>query len=166
MNMTHAQRLILSNQYEIMMKLDPERSSYYKRCQTIVKRGYELQMQELELEFGQISEETCLEVIDTMEMHHAMMVSYENMCQADQDDLSVERLKFIGYCRRDERELADYCCFLLDVDKRFPTLKICCKDMNSEVALRDKYQRMLAVWKECPRQYKLSLQELRNILNA
>jgi uncharacterized protein YfbU (UPF0304 family) len=52
MNMNHAQRLILSNQYEILSKLNPEKADYYHRCKTIVERGYCLQMLELEKEFG------------------------------------------------------------------------------------------------------------------
>ena len=38
--------------------------------------------------------------------------------------------------------------------------------MTSEIGMRDKYQRMLAVWRDCPRHYKLSIQEIRKILNA
>ena len=34
---------------------------------------------ELEKEFGHLTEETCREVIDTLEMHHALKVSYENL---------------------------------------------------------------------------------------
>ena len=48
MNMNHAQRLILSNQYEILTKLNPEKAAYYQRCQTIIERGYCLQLLELE----------------------------------------------------------------------------------------------------------------------
>ena len=32
--------------------------------------------------------------------------------------------------------------------------------------MRDKYQRMLAVWRQCPRQYKLSIQEISKVLAA
>ena len=44
MNMNHAQRLILSNQYEILQKLNPEKAVHYQRCQTIIERGYCLQL--------------------------------------------------------------------------------------------------------------------------
>ena len=75
MNMNHAQRLILSNQYEILQRLNPEKAAYYQRCQTIIERGYCLQLLELEKEFGHLDEATCHEVIDTLEMYHAMQVS-------------------------------------------------------------------------------------------
>ncbi len=47
MEMSNAQRLILSNQYNLMSQLDPSNAAKYKRLQTIVERGYELQMREL-----------------------------------------------------------------------------------------------------------------------
>ena len=68
MNMNHAQRLILSNQYEILQKLNPEKAVHYQRCQTIIERGYCLQLLELEKEFGHLDEATCHEVIDTLEL--------------------------------------------------------------------------------------------------
>lgn len=59
-----------------------------------------------------------------------------------------------------------YVCYLLDVEKRFPDLGKCCAGLNSEIAMHDKYQRMLVEWQACPRQYKLSIQEIRNIVTA
>jgi len=52
------------------------------------------------------------------------------------------------------------------VDKRFPELKCPCDELSSDIAMRDKYQRMLTVWRQCPRQYKLSIQEIRKVLAA
>ncbi len=75
MEMTNAQRLILSNQYKMMTMLDPDNAERYRRLQTIIERGYGLQMRELDREFGQLTEETCRTVIDIMEMYHALHVS-------------------------------------------------------------------------------------------
>lgn len=51
MEMTNAQRLILSNQYKMMTMLDPDNAERYRRLQTIIERGYGLQMRELDREF-------------------------------------------------------------------------------------------------------------------
>ena len=166
MNMNHAQRLILSNQYEILTKLNPEKAAYYRRCQTIIERGYCLQLLELEKEFGHLSEADCREVIDTLEMYHALKVSYENLPASEAQDVAPARLEYIGYSRGHEKELADYVCFLLDVEGRFPELGKRCSALNSELGMRDKYQRMLTQWRDCPRHYKLSIQEIRKVLNA
>ncbi|MGG6835292.1 UNVERIFIED_CONTAM: YfbU family protein, partial [Streptococcus canis] len=42
MEMTNAQRLILSNQYKMMTMLDPTNAERYRRLQTIIERGYGL----------------------------------------------------------------------------------------------------------------------------
>ena len=67
MEMTNAQRLILSNQYKMMTMLDPDNAERYRRLQTIIERGYGLQMRELDRDFGELTEETCRTVIDIME---------------------------------------------------------------------------------------------------
>ncbi len=166
MNMNHVQRMILSNQYEIMSKLNPENSAYFQRCKTIVERGYCLEMLELEKEFGHLTADTCKEILDTLEMHHAMKVSYENLPDIDRAEIAFNRIEFNGYARAYEKELADYVCFILDDEKRFADLDKQGSSLNSEIAMQDKYQRMLTVWRDCPRQYKLSIQEIRNIINA
>jgi uncharacterized protein len=166
MNMNHAQRLILSNQYEILKKLNPEKADYYQRCQTIIEHGYCLQLLDLEKEFGHLDEATCREVIDTLEMYHALKVSYENLLEQEAQEVTPNRLEYIGYSRGHEKELADYVCFLLDVEGRFPELGKRCSSLNSELGMRDKYQRMLTAWRDCPRHYKLSIQEIRKVLNA
>ena len=63
MEMTNAQRLILSNQYKMMTMLDPTNAERYRRLQTIIERGYGLQMRELDREFGELTEETCRTII-------------------------------------------------------------------------------------------------------
>lgn len=75
MEMTNAQRLILSNQYKMMTLLDPDNGDRYRRLQTIVERGFGLQMRELDRDFGELSEEVCRTIINVMEMHHALQVS-------------------------------------------------------------------------------------------
>ena len=74
MEMTNAQRLILSNQYKMMTMLDPANAERYRRLQTIIERGYGLQMRELDREFGELKEETCRTIIDIMEMYHPGLI--------------------------------------------------------------------------------------------
>jgi len=95
MEMTNAQRLILSNQYKMMTMLDPENADRYRRLQTVIERGFGLQMRELDRDFGELSEETCRTVINIMEMHHAMQVSWTNL--KDTQGLDRRRLDFLGF---------------------------------------------------------------------
>ncbi|EOD56665.1 YfbU family protein [Aeromonas molluscorum] len=166
MNMSHTERLILSNQYEILAKLNPEQAAQYQRASTIIEKGYCLQILALEKDFGHLDLATCQEVLDTLELHHALAISWGNLDPANQGEIAASRLRFNGYSRSQEAALADYVCFLLEVDKRFPELDCPCDELSSDIAMREKYQRMLALWRQCPRQYKLSIQEIRNILAA
>ena len=59
MEMTNAQRLILSNQYKMMTMLDPANAERYRRLQTIIERGYGLQMRELDRHYGDVSCVAC-----------------------------------------------------------------------------------------------------------
>ena len=92
MEMTNAQRLILSNQYKMMTLLDPDNGDRYRRLQTIVERGFGLQMRELDRDFGELSEEVCRTIINVMEMHHALQVSWGNL--KEKQDLDERRLAF------------------------------------------------------------------------
>ncbi|WP_242550054.1 YfbU family protein, partial [Pantoea agglomerans] len=47
MEMTHAQRLILTNQYKMMAMLEPENAERFRRYQTIIERGYLPQLEAL-----------------------------------------------------------------------------------------------------------------------
>ena len=65
--MTHATNAsILSNQYKMMtmmwILITLER---YRRYQTIIERGYGLQLRELDRDFDEMSEETCRTIIRT-----------------------------------------------------------------------------------------------------
>ena len=106
MEMTHAQRLILTNQYKIMAMLEPENAERFRRYQTIIERGYALQMRELDKEFGELSEATCRTVIDIMEMHHALHVSWSNLKEKSQTD--ERRLAFLGFDAATEARLLGY----------------------------------------------------------
>lgn len=166
MEMTNAQRLILSNQYVLMSQLDPANADQYKRLQTIIERGYELQMTELNKEFGAISEAQCREVIDVMEMYHAMQESYKMLDSKLSSDVDARRLNFLGYDSASEAQLVNYVRFLINTEGLYPQFERGEHHFNSQVAMGEKYRRMLTTWRNCPRQYHLSANELNKIINA
>ncbi len=166
MEMTNAQRLILSNQYYLMSKLTPEQGEKYRRLQLIVERGYGLQMRELDKDFGELKEEKCRTVIDFMEMHHAMQESYKMLDSEDQGQVDVRRLQFLGFDAATESQLVHYVRFLTEEEGLYPQFDKADHHFNSQVTMFDKYTRMLQTWKNCPRQYHLSATELQQILSA
>ena len=111
MEMTNAQRLILSNQYKMMTMLDPANAERYRRLQTIIERGYGLQMRELDREFGELKEETCRTIIDIMEMYHALHVSWSNL--QDQQSIDERRVTFLGFDAATEARYLGYVRFMV-----------------------------------------------------
>ncbi len=165
MEMTNAQRLILSNQYKMMTMLDPANAERYRRLQTIIERGYGLQMRELDREFGELKEETCRTIIDIMEMYHALHVSWSNL--QDQQSIDERRVTFLGLLNA---------LILKHVTSVMSALWLMWKGAIPILTLGlmvltprrqcGKYQRMLNVWHACPRQYHLSANEINQIINA
>ncbi|MCG9666287.1 hypothetical protein VME0621_02745 [Vibrio mediterranei] len=166
MEMTNAQRLILSNQYYLMAKLTPENAEKYKRLQTIVERGYELQMREINKEYGCLVEDECREVIDIMEMYHAMQESNKMLSDEERNDVDQRRLQFLGFDIATEAQLVNYVRFLIDSEGLYPQFDKGDHHFNSHVPMLEKYRRMLVTWRNCPRQYHLSAAEFRQIFNA
>ncbi|UGA55951.1 YfbU family protein [Vibrio sp. DW001] len=166
MEMTNAQRLILSNQYYLMSKLRPENEAKYSRLQTIVERGYELQMRELDKHFGKITEEECREVINIMEMYHAMQESNKMLSEADRNNVDQRRLQFLGFDIASEHQLVNYVRFLVDSEGLYPQFEKSDHHFNAQMPMLEKYARMLTTWRNCPRQYHLSSTEFTQIFNA
>ncbi len=166
MEMTNAQRLILSNQYYLMSKLTPENAEKYERLQTIVERGYELQMRELNKEFGCLVEDECREVIDIMEMYHAMQESNKMLAEDERKEVDQRRLNFLGFDIATEAQLVNYVRFLTDSEGLYPQFDKADHHFNAQMPMLEKYRRMLTTWRNCPRQYHLSAAEFKQIFNA
>ncbi|HDY7575321.1 TPA: YfbU family protein [Vibrio vulnificus] len=166
MEMSNAQRLILSNQYKLMSQLDPENAEKYQRFQTIVERGYELQMRELNKDYGCITEALCKEIIDVMEMYHAMQESFRMLDADESTQVDQRRLQFLGFDIASEAQLVHYVRFLTESEGLYPQFDKGDHHFNSQMPMLEKYRRMLATWRKCPHQYHLCATELRQIFNA
>ena len=166
MEMTSAQRLILSNQYYLMSQMDPENSAKYQRLQTVVERGYELQMRELNKEFGCLTEAECREVIDIMEMYHAMQESNKMLAEQERAEVDQRRLQFLGFDIASEAQSVHYVRFLVDSEGLYPQFDKADHHFNSQMPMLEKYRRMLTTWRNCPRQYNLCATELSQIFST
>lgn len=164
MDMTNAQRLILSNQYQVMTLLDPKNAERYRRLRTIIERGYGLQMREFDHEFGDLSEDICRIIINMMEMHHALQVSWINVPQ--KPDISERRLAFLGFDAVTEARYLGYVRFMVHVESRYLHFDAGAHGFNAQTPMWEKYSRMLNIWLACPRQYHLSAVEISQIVNA
>lgn len=164
MDMTPAQRLMLANQYRIMAMLDAEKAAHYQRCQTIIQRGYGLQMRELDGELSQLPEAECRTLLAMMEMYHALRISWDNL--QEPQDIDPRRLAFPGFDSRSESRYLDYVRFLVESEGRYSHFSAGNDRFDAQVPMWEKYQRMLAVWHNCPRQFHLSANEIAQIIQA
>ncbi|MFC0309462.1 YfbU family protein [Gallibacterium trehalosifermentans] len=164
MEMTSTQRLILANQYELMALLNPEQAAYYRRLKTIVQSGFAKELQELDKGFSYLTEAECKMVRDTLEMYHALQVSYNNL--QDPSAVSAHQIKFVGYCAVREKKYCQYVKFLRETEKLYTDVVFYTEDSDAQVCMAEKYQKMLAMWRACPHEYHLSVEEIRKILNA
>ncbi len=168
MEISNVQRLILSNQYKIMTLLDPDNAERYRRYQTIIERGFGLQMNELERDFTELSEDTCRTIINIMEMYHALQISNDNLRDNLKDKATIDerRLNFLGFDAATESRYLSYVRFLVNIEGRYTHFDSGSHGFNSQTPMWDKYQRMLAIWQSCPRQYHLCAVEIVQVLNA
>lgn len=164
MEMTHAQRLILSNQYKMMTMMDPDNAERYRRYQTIIERGYGLQLRELDRDFDEMSEDTCRSIINIMEMYHALQVSRGNL--KEQDTIDERRVTFMGFDAATESRYLSYVRFMVNTEGRYTHFDSGSHGFNAQTPMWEKYQRMQAIWMACPRQYHLSAVEIQQIVNA
>lgn len=164
MEMTSTQRLILANQYKLMGLLDPTNAQKYQRLEAIVKGGFGLELKELDKDFSDISETECRIVLDTLEMYHALQVSYNNL--ADKSSLNAHRLQFAGYCAVREKKYLNYLRFVTSESSKYQEFMRCAHGCDSQTPMWDKYLKMLDVWRSCPHEYHLSMAEIQKIINA
>ncbi|PJG81920.1 YfbU family protein [Caviibacterium pharyngocola] len=164
MEMTSTQRLILANQYKLMGLLEPNNAKKYQRLEAIVKGGFGLELKELDKEFSDISEEECRTVLDTLEMYHALQVSYNNL--GDKSSVTPHRLQFAGYCAVREKKYLNYLRFITGTEGKYQEFMRCEHGCDSQTPMWDKYSKMLEIWRTCPHEYHLSMAEIQKILNA
>ncbi|MFP1557088.1 YfbU family protein [Escherichia coli] len=163
MEMTNAQRLILSNQYKMMTMLNPANAERYRRLQTIIERGYGLQMRELDRQFGELKKKPARTIIDIMEMYHALHVSWSNL--QDQQSIDERRVTFLGFDAATEATSVMSALWLMwkgAIPILTPELTV----LTPRRQCGKNIQRMLNVWHACPRQYHLSANEINQIINA
>lgn len=164
MEMSSIQRLILANQYKFLALLDPSNAAKYERFEAIIKGGFALEFKSLDSEFSYLSEQECQDVLDTLEMYKALNVSYNNL--NDQSTVTPHRLKFVGYCAVREKKYLNYLRFITGTEGKYQEFMNCEHGCDAQTPMRDKYSKMLDIWRQCPHGYHLSMQEIQNILNA
>jgi uncharacterized protein YfbU (UPF0304 family) len=174
--MDRKDRFIISNQLKILEALYPEEASSYAQARTAFEEGYESHYDWAMEHILQdpLTPEMTKEVIDTLDMFRAI---YFYNRKHGEDGFSEYDTKFRGYDGNDPTEckLLGYARYFVVELGRFS--EILEKqgehfDFNSHMEMREKYQRMLRVWRPIPggaqegQRHNLTKQQLESIINA
>ena len=167
MNLTRTERLILSNQYQILEKLDPDAADYYRHLRKIVEHGYELHYEHdvarhIYEDENIVTEADCKSVLDTLSMHEAMKRCYDDL--ADKTGINETDIKFRGYDGSNETKMMSYAEFYVKEMGRFEDLDI--RHFNSHCQMVHRYERMVRAWKESETPWELTRADLERILAA
>ncbi len=95
-----------------------------------------------------------------------MQESYKLLGGEEQNKVDPRRLQFLGFDIASEHQLVNYVRFLVDSEGLYPQFDKADHHFNAQMPMFDKYRRMLATWRNCPRQYHLSVSEFTQIFNA
>ncbi|WP_310075765.1 YfbU family protein [Phyllobacterium sp. 1468] len=152
-----AERLMLFNQYEILKKLDPQKSSLYTRHQEVVEKGFESLYEDLGISKTTLSKEEAQEMDDILALFRAIRASsggaVSNM---------PGKMEFVGFGSGQPDERFAYANFLSNILK-FPQEVSNSPDNRPELQL-EKYRTMLKRWDEIGRKRELSADQIEHLV--
>ncbi|WP_157929502.1 YfbU family protein [Phyllobacterium zundukense] len=152
-----AERLVLFNQYEILKKLDPEKSSLYERHQEVVEKGLESLYEDLGISNTTVSEEAAQEVADILLLFRAIKASSNGI-----SNNIADKTKFVGFGPTQSSGHFSYADFLSKILK-FPQEISKSADNRPELQL-ERYRTMLKRWDEIGRKRELSADQIEHLV--
>jgi uncharacterized protein YfbU (UPF0304 family) len=169
LKLSKLERLILSNQYRILEKLDPEEAKYYEQSRKAIEKGYTLHYDDLtEMFHDELSEEACEEVINILSMYSALIFSFKSL--KDKNGIDEDDIKFRGFDGNDsvEAKMMGYAKYFMNDLDRFDGLRDNSKfpNYNSHCPMLNSYRRMLDVWGICSNKNELSKEDIIRIIEA
>ncbi|BCH07384.1 hypothetical protein MesoLj131c_16420 [Mesorhizobium sp. 131-3-5] len=153
------ERLILSNQYTILQKLDPKGG--WDRAAKIVQDGLAGEYGSLtDYIFDGLSEAECRYVNDVMNMYDALQRPYVDAKKPIPPEAS-----FPGFDGNNETKFMGYARFLRD-DDRWKFVKVTNANLNSHFPTASFYGPKLEAWDKLGRPYPLAGANAESVLKA
>ena len=159
------ERLILANQYRILVRLDKENAGTYANWQKALEEGYPAAYSQIFDDiYDGLTEEDCEFVVDVMSMYEALQRTFETHGQTS--DLKQSDVSFPGFDGNNETMFMAYARFVQRNEGRFDYLHASSKDLNSHFPSIEVYQRMLEVWRQKGERLDLSVASASEVLAA
>jgi uncharacterized protein len=143
-SLSQVERLQLVNQFEILEKLDPENAKFYAEKREILERGYTILYEKVFNNiFEEMSMDECNYVFDVLEMHRALINSYDRL--TDKAGLTPSDVAFRGFDGNNESKRYAFAKHLKETGRWEETLK---GKLNSHfIGTMHRYPPMLERWK-------------------
>lgn len=158
MELSITERVILSNQFLILEKLDPDQAETYAANHKALKGGYSLHYEWMIDGFEkELSADECEEVLEIMRMYSILKLSFDQL--EDKNEINKERITFQGFDQNNERRRMFYVRYILRDLGRYEELNNR-GDFNSHLPMLRKYKRMLAAWNDINNKHRLTKEEM------
>lgn len=163
MELTDAERLILSNQYRILAKLEGDDEHYSLMADTF-HEGYKwLYDQYLDNLGPNLDDDKATFVVDILDLYSSMRSSYRDL--EDKSGIDADDLKFPGFDGNNEGDLMGFADMLVKHRRFVETLRK--HGNNSHMPTVDIYRRMLACWNDMGQPtYPYSKEQILQLLDA
>lgn len=153
-----AERLVLFNQYEILKKLDPDKTDLYERHQEVVEKGFESLYEDLGISATTLSKAAAQEMDDILALFRAIKASSSPGSRSN----STRNTQFVGFGPSQPNKHFAYADFLSNILK-FPQDISNRADNRPELQL-EKYRTMLKRWNEMGRKNELSADQIEHLV--
>jgi uncharacterized protein YfbU (UPF0304 family) len=161
--LTKQERLILSNQFRILAKLDADETDGYNNMVRILERGYTREYSSITSRFSEeLSLEACEEVVDILDMHRAL--SYAYIALPDKSGINADDVEFDGFDGNNEGEYLDYASFLINRLGYWQESRNAGDGLNSHHSTLDRYRTMLRRWKASADHHNLTREDILRII--
>ncbi len=164
--MTKTERLILMNQCRILARLFPEEAAQHEADRRALEQGYPPEYPTSHMR-DELPDSVIDEIHETLTMYSGIVLSLKKL---PPEHLLQNHIyaKFDGFSVRDEPGFTGLVRYLVDRGDFSWLRNPASADFASPAPMREKYARMLAVWKTMPPDQRHDLKEdqLRMILEA
>ncbi len=169
MQLEKIDRVLLINQYKILKKLDSESGVNYDELIEILQYGYEIFYSIVDEWIGEgMSKEKGKFVLDILGIYR-MVEDYKKQNPQDEEILNHRWGYFKGFDGNEESEYFAFTLFLIETQKKFLEqlpYKTRNDNFNSHFPVVDKYQKMVSAWKSLGRGFRLSKEQILEILDS
>jgi len=150
MELSHTERLLLINQYEILKLLEPDKAAGHEASIAILRCGYELFYDDLFLPFTHMPVRHSEFVLEVLAFYRHVE-GYKTHFPEDREIHRRRRSHFEGFCDRGEGELMEFARFLIQVRSRYPE-QLQYRSATSNWAafepMSGHYTRLLEAWRK------------------